>query len=521
MPRDPGGLYFLPAGNPVVTGTIIESDWANPTMSDVGQEISDSLSRSGKGGMLAALRGLDGSAAVPTFSFTNEPATGRYRAGPGQVVESVDGTPVVRYLATGLEQWDSDILDWVPLTPRDAAGTPFDPNPTDLTSTNVQAAIEEVNSKTGGVLSAANVTYDDTNVYFPAATVQQAIDRLGADFAGLANDVLDNADAILVLDGELTLLTNRVTLNETNIGTNSVDIGVLQTSVANQSIDINNNQQDISVIKLEQIQQSSDINQNTASIDFTYNITQDNANAISQNAIDISTNATDIISVYSITQTNAGNISGNTADIATNLTYISANANNITTNTNNIAAQTGAIVDNANDIATLDARLDGYDSAFPGGVLQVVNGGTGVQASTGTGSTVRHTSPTFAGAPLVPTPVTSNRTAQAANTFWVNQYMIDSNFSEMYYGATGSGYYLWVAKEGIMYQWGSKAASGGVYVALPVAYSGTNYSIAATMRVATSAIQPYPLHVESYASNGFTIRTNHHFFWMTMGIYTG
>ena len=52
MPRDAGGNYTLPGGNPVVTGTVITSTWANPTMSDIANEITNSLSRNGQGGML-------------------------------------------------------------------------------------------------------------------------------------------------------------------------------------------------------------------------------------------------------------------------------------------------------------------------------------------------------------------------------------------------------------------------------------------------------------------------------------
>jgi len=36
MPRNSSGVYTLPAGNPVVTDTVIDVDWANPTMEDVG-----------------------------------------------------------------------------------------------------------------------------------------------------------------------------------------------------------------------------------------------------------------------------------------------------------------------------------------------------------------------------------------------------------------------------------------------------------------------------------------------------
>jgi hypothetical protein len=56
MSRDLTGLYTLPSViNPVQPGTIIAVEWANPTLTDIAAAISDSLSRSGKGGMGAPL----------------------------------------------------------------------------------------------------------------------------------------------------------------------------------------------------------------------------------------------------------------------------------------------------------------------------------------------------------------------------------------------------------------------------------------------------------------------------------
>ena len=83
MPRDASGNYTLPAGNPVVTGTVITSSWANPTMSDIAQEITNSLSRDGQGGMLAPLQFADGTVNDPSVAFTQEPTLGFYRKGAG------------------------------------------------------------------------------------------------------------------------------------------------------------------------------------------------------------------------------------------------------------------------------------------------------------------------------------------------------------------------------------------------------------------------------------------------------
>lgn len=48
MSRDSNGTYTLPAGNPVTSGAVITSSWANNTLSDIGTEITNSLDKSGR-----------------------------------------------------------------------------------------------------------------------------------------------------------------------------------------------------------------------------------------------------------------------------------------------------------------------------------------------------------------------------------------------------------------------------------------------------------------------------------------
>lgn len=88
MSRDTSGLYTLPAGNPVSSGTTITSTWANNTLTDIANALSDSLSRSGNGGMTAPLRGPDGTVGAPAFSFTNENSLGFYRLGAAVIAAS-------------------------------------------------------------------------------------------------------------------------------------------------------------------------------------------------------------------------------------------------------------------------------------------------------------------------------------------------------------------------------------------------------------------------------------------------
>lgn len=103
MPRSIDGTYFLPAGNPVVSGTIIDTDWANPTLDDVAAALSDSLSRTGSGGMLVPFRNVDGNVGSPGITFTQEPTLGFYRKSAGRVGFATDGVNPVTFSSSGME----------------------------------------------------------------------------------------------------------------------------------------------------------------------------------------------------------------------------------------------------------------------------------------------------------------------------------------------------------------------------------------------------------------------------------
>src|SRR5574341_175442 len=84
MARNAGGTYSLPLG-PVATGTTILSTWANTTLNDLAPELTDSLSRSGKGGMQAPLGLQDGTLGGPGLAFNLELSTGLRRAAAGDL----------------------------------------------------------------------------------------------------------------------------------------------------------------------------------------------------------------------------------------------------------------------------------------------------------------------------------------------------------------------------------------------------------------------------------------------------
>lgn len=100
MPRDSNGLYSLPAGNPVVTATVISSTWANTTLEDLADAMTDSLSRSGDGGMTAPLELDNGAVGAPGLTWSSETTSGLYRAGVGDFRYSISSTMHVQLTAS-------------------------------------------------------------------------------------------------------------------------------------------------------------------------------------------------------------------------------------------------------------------------------------------------------------------------------------------------------------------------------------------------------------------------------------
>lgn len=102
MPRNGAGTYTLPSGNPVEAGTVIEAAWANTTLEDVGNELTNSLSRTGEGGMLAPFRLDDGTFGAPGLSWLLETSSGFYRAGTGEFWAVVLSEEVMQFTDNGV-----------------------------------------------------------------------------------------------------------------------------------------------------------------------------------------------------------------------------------------------------------------------------------------------------------------------------------------------------------------------------------------------------------------------------------
>lgn len=96
MARNAAGNYSLPSGNPITSGSTVQSAWANTTLTDLSAEVTDSLSRSGKGGMLAALLLVNGASASPGIAFSSEVSSGIYRAGASDVRFVLGGSDRIR-----------------------------------------------------------------------------------------------------------------------------------------------------------------------------------------------------------------------------------------------------------------------------------------------------------------------------------------------------------------------------------------------------------------------------------------
>lgn len=84
MPRNSSGTYSLyTPGNPVVTSTVISSTWANNSLADIASALTDSLSRTGDGGMQAPLELDNGAIGAPALTWATETTSGLYRNAAG------------------------------------------------------------------------------------------------------------------------------------------------------------------------------------------------------------------------------------------------------------------------------------------------------------------------------------------------------------------------------------------------------------------------------------------------------
>lgn len=92
MPRNGSGVYSLPASNPVINGTIIDVNWANPTMSDIATQLNNVYTRDGLLGPTGPFRVLDGLVSNPGLGFSSETQLGMYRPSASVLAFAAAGT---------------------------------------------------------------------------------------------------------------------------------------------------------------------------------------------------------------------------------------------------------------------------------------------------------------------------------------------------------------------------------------------------------------------------------------------
>lgn len=187
MPRDANGNYALPAGNPVVSGTTIESSWANQTMDDIRQALQDSLDRYGRGGMQAEFRFINGTYDKPAISFASEIATGLYLAAAHDLRVSVAAKDRMQWTDTAVNVWDPTLASgagaWTPVI----TGAALANNSTQNTFTfSGRSAINIASASPNFRMSASGAPTDAKNW----------IQEIGADgswYLEAFNDALDAA----------------------------------------------------------------------------------------------------------------------------------------------------------------------------------------------------------------------------------------------------------------------------------------------------------------------------------------
>lgn len=106
MARDANGTYTLPTGiNPVTSGDVITSAWANQSLDSIALALTNSLDRNGNGGMNVPLEFSDGNVTSPGITFVNNLTSGFYNTSSAGAATldfriSVGGGDIMRFTET-------------------------------------------------------------------------------------------------------------------------------------------------------------------------------------------------------------------------------------------------------------------------------------------------------------------------------------------------------------------------------------------------------------------------------------
>jgi hypothetical protein len=90
------GTYVPPTGQPVATGTVIQSSAFNTLVTDIGNTFNNVLPRDGQAAMAAPLKIIDGTSSMPGIAFNSEASSGIYRPVQGTLALVVSGVESMR-----------------------------------------------------------------------------------------------------------------------------------------------------------------------------------------------------------------------------------------------------------------------------------------------------------------------------------------------------------------------------------------------------------------------------------------
>lgn len=186
MSRDSTGNYSSPSGD-FVTATVIDSNVMNGKLQDLGTEITDSLSRSGKGGMLARMRGVNGTSNLPAYAFTDETTLGFWRAGAADLRVASNGTDIQKWSPTSVTAYQAFSAQkgaTVTTSTSNGAGTTSTGNGTGAGVVGTGGATGNGGTFTGGATSGAGASGTGTGASGSGIVGQGAGSGSGGIFAG-------------------------------------------------------------------------------------------------------------------------------------------------------------------------------------------------------------------------------------------------------------------------------------------------------------------------------------------------
>lgn len=227
MPRDGSGNYTLPAGNPVSSDTTIESTWANSTMDDLAAALTDSLSRSGQGGMLVPLTFSDGTEALPGIAWANELGTGFRRAASGDMRGVILGNDQIRLLAGGNLQVSLDNgATWRDIAKLDAGGGLTLTGALNGTSANFSGVMTSAgaNMSNGRILSVGNAVAGTDALNQTTGDVRYVQSSKLTNFLSVARFTLNGGSSPTVTEstGRVTTITMNTTSDVGSINLSGV-----------------------------------------------------------------------------------------------------------------------------------------------------------------------------------------------------------------------------------------------------------------------------------------------------------